>query len=81
MSDNVIIALIAAMLGELGAKVLDIISSRLGERQEELVDTRKTLRSDVDRLQDQVISLQQTLDEWRVKFYALQTQYEVLEPA
>lgn len=64
-------AIIAALFGGAGVKILDKVLSNRSQYLAETERLRTELRQDVERLSEEVIAQKEEADEWRKKYWEL----------
>ena len=76
---NLYTALIGALFGGAGLKVVEWVLTRADRSFEEATVIRRELRAEVVELRKEVSRLEAELDEWKQRYYELLKQYNVLE--
>jgi uncharacterized coiled-coil DUF342 family protein len=69
--NETIIALVAAMFGGVGLKVIEKVLSRSAERADVAKDIRDELREELGHLKHEIVELAERLDKWRKQYYDL----------
>lgn len=81
MSEQTIIALIAALFGGGGLKALEHILNRNKERTDLATQLRDELRGEVNSLKEEVRTIDDDLDHWRKRYYRLLAHYHEVRSA
>jgi hypothetical protein len=69
------IALIGALLGGSGLKVIEHWLNRSKTKDDSATNFRNELRSDIKELRLELAKTEEELDNWRVKYYALMEEF------
>ena len=69
------LALIGALLGGSGLKVIEHWLNRTKTKDDTATDFRNELRSDIKELRIELAKTEEELDKWRVKYYALMDEF------
>jgi uncharacterized protein involved in exopolysaccharide biosynthesis len=69
--DAALIALIGTIFGGVGLKVVEAIMSRGSDKDQTAHQIRQELRGDLQGIRTEMIRVQDELDEWKAKYYAL----------
>lgn len=69
------LALIGALLGGSGLKVIEFWLSRSKTRDDTAANFRNELREEVKTLRDELRKVETELDSWRAKYYELMDEY------
>ena len=64
-------AIIAALFGGAGVKILDKVLSNRSQYLQETERLRTELRQDVERLSEELVAQKEEADEWRKKYWEL----------
>lgn len=69
------LAIIGALLGGSGLKVIEYWLNRSKTKDDTATDFRNELRTDIKDLRDELRKAEEELDKWRVKYYALMDEF------
>jgi uncharacterized damage-inducible protein DinB len=69
------LALIGALLGGSGLKVIEHWLSRSKVKDDTATDFRNELRTDIKELREELRKAEEEIDKWRVKYYALMDEF------
>jgi hypothetical protein len=69
------LALIGALLGGSGLKVIEHWLNRSKTKDDSATDFRNELRTDIKDLRAELARTEEELDKWRVKYYALMDEF------
>jgi lysophospholipase L1-like esterase len=69
------LALIGALLGGSGLKVIEHWLNRSKTKDDTATDFRNELRTDIKDLREELRKAEEELDKWRVKYYALMDEF------
>ena len=73
-----VIALIAAIFGGAGLKVVESLLARSGKREDIARDIRDELRMEVESLRAQVADIEERLTKWKREYYQLYVSFNEL---
>lgn len=79
MSEQTIIALVAALFGGGGLKALEHILNRNKEKTDLATQLRDELRNEVNSLKEEVRGIDDDLDNWRKRYFRLLSYYHKLK--
>lgn len=80
MGDNgAIIALIAAIFGGGGVKIVEYILNRGRVRADEATQIRQELREEAELRRAEVRRLEKELDEWKARYYELLSDFNTMK--
>ncbi len=71
MMTDPFIALVAALFGGVGLKVIESLLNRSNAKNDLQAQMRSELRTDVISLKDELDEIENRLDEWKKKYYRL----------
>lgn len=73
-----VLALLAAIFGGAGLKVIETLLSRSSKRADIAKEIRDELRGEVDGLRKQLSAIEQRLDRWKRQYYDLYVAFNEL---
>lgn len=73
-----VLALIAALFGGAGLKVIEHLISRSSRKEDLAQQLRDELRQEVKTLRNQLDDIEQRLDRWKKKYYTLLVSFNEL---
>lgn len=71
MMEDPMLALVAALFGGVGLKVIESILSRTQSKNDLQTQMRSELRSDVVTLKQELDDIEESLDKWKKRYYRL----------
>jgi len=73
-----VLALIAAVFGGAGLKVIESLLARSSQREDVAKQIRDELRGEVNGLREQLASIERRLDKWKRQYYDLYVAFNEL---
>ena len=78
MSENALIALMAALFGGGGVKIIDYFLNRGKIKADEAAQIRKELREEAELRRSEVRRLEKELDEWKHEYYRVLEEFNTM---